>query len=228
MKKHQILIALFPLLALPCSAALNISVQAGQLMNASSTLVSDTSLWAIVYDEDGNGVLPGGLTYNSNLTIGNADAIWASFGGQSIVTGGTLGLDKILWAGAVDSAGTSGTDGVAQHILTSFTFASLGVAANGKWAIYWFPGLTIGSNTLPGVNIEVGGIQRTAAVDGSIGMTFPAADTPGGSFAAAFLDTETNDGGIPQSNFTAVLVPEPSALALSALGFAALLRRRRK
>jgi hypothetical protein len=228
MKKHHLLLAAIPVIALPCSAAISISIQAGELLNSSSTLVSDTSLWAIIYDANGDSMLPGGLELDSSLTTGDTTAIIAAFAGKSITTGATIGLDKILWAGEVDGPGTSGVSGIGGHDLSGFTFSSLGVAAGGKWAVYWFPGLTAGGNTLPGSSFEVGGIQQTAAggSGGDIGMVMPAVDNTGFSFAAAFIDTD-HGGDIEASRFTAIAVPEPTTLALSALGLAALLRRRR-
>ncbi len=228
MKIQHLLIAAIPALALPCSAAISISIQAGELLNSSSNMVTETSLWAIIYDANGDNMLPGGLELNSSLTTGDTTTIIAAFAGKQITTGATIGLDKILWAGEVDGLNTSGASGIGGHNLSSFTFASLGVAAGGKWAVYWFPSLTAGSNTLPGSSFEVGGIQQTTVglSGGDIGMVMPAADNTGSTYSAAFIDIG-NGGDIADSSLTAVAIPEPSTLVLSALGLAALLRRRR-
>lgn len=230
MKKTAVVFASFPIITLSGHAAVTLGVQAGTFLNSSSAPVSDSSLWAIVYDQNGDGILPGGLTADSNLTIADASQILADFANKTIATGGTIGLDRILWAGVVDGVGTSGVESIGGHDLngsgSGFTFASLGVAANGKWAVYWFPGLTSG-NTLSSPTFEVGGLQRTApGSGGDIGMVMPSTDTPGGSFSAYFIDA-TNSGDIVDSAFTAVAVPETTTLTLSALGLAALLRRRR-
>lgn len=232
MKKTAVVLASFPLIALSGHAAVTLGVQAGTLLNSSSTPVSDTSLWAIVYDQNGDGILPGGLAADSNLTNADASQILADFANQTISSGGTIGLDRILWSGAVDGIGTSGAESIGGHDLngdgSGFTFADLGVAANGKWAVYWFPGLSEASNTLSGPTFEVGGLQRTTSGSGGdIGMAMPSTDTPGGSFSAYFIDA-TNGGVIADSAFTAVAIPETSTLTLSALGMAALLRRRRR
>ena len=223
-------LAAIPLLALPCSAAISIEVQVGTFLDSSSAVVSDTSLWAIVYDEGGAG-LPGGLANNTSLTLANTSQLFSDFAGATIATGGTIGTGEILWAGAVNGVATSGVEGVSIHELSNFTFAGLGVAAGGTWAIYWFPELTAASNTLSSSGFQVGGIQEVSAGSGgNIGMVFPVDDTGPANYTASFLDTSPALGGdIAISRFTAVtVVPEPSSVGLAMIGMAALLRRRRR
>jgi len=131
----------------------------------------------------------------------------------------------------VDGENTSGVSGLGSTTdLSGFTFESLGVAAGGKWAIYWFPNLTASSNTLPASSFEVGGIQSTVVVEegANLGMVFPDTDNTGTIFTISA--TGVSKGGVvPDVNFTAVTaIPETSTLALSALGAVALLQVRRR
>lgn len=212
-------------------AAITITVSAGELLTSSSTIVSDTSLWALIYDADGNNALPGGLsTVTSNsLTTGDQETTFNAFRNKGIIAGDTIGGDKILRVFEVDSANTSGAAGVTLQVINSFVYATEGVAGGGKWGIYWFPGLTTANATLPDVpGFEVGGffqLTPDSGAGGTIGTVLPASDT--GTASAAFLNSNYG-GDTDATRLTAIVaVPEPSTLALSALGLAALLRRRR-
>jgi hypothetical protein len=207
MKATQLVFAAFVVVALPCSAAISVSVQTGELLDSSSAVVSDASLWAIIYDSNGDGILPGSLEPDSSLTPGDAAQIRSDFAGKQIVTDAMIGGDRILWAGAVDGPNTSGIAGIGGQNLTNFTFASLGVVAGGKWAVYWFPDLTSGSNTLGSFSFQIGGIMQTAvgASGGTIGMVFPATDDTAISFDASFIDFG-NDGDIAPSRLTALAI----------------------
>jgi len=210
--------------------AITIEIQVGELLDASSNLVSEGSIWAIIYDADGDGFLPGGLTYDSRLQSSNAGAAFAAFSGASITTGTTIGNDRILWAGIVDGENASGAEGVGGVTFDNFTFASLEVAANGRWGVFWFPELTDSERTLGTTAFQIGGIQINSAdtlAGGQIGMFFPAADDTGASLLAYFYN-ESFGGSTPDSYFTAInAIPEPTSALVGLLVTAGLLRRRR-
>ncbi|MCF7674166.1 MAG: PEP-CTERM sorting domain-containing protein [Akkermansiaceae bacterium] len=229
MKKLTLLTLLFPALALPSGASISIDTFAGEFLDASGSNASDSSLWAIIYDSNGDDLLPGGLTPDSSLLGTNASQAFTDFSGQQILTGQNIGFDKILWAGEIDGANLSGTPSLGYTSLSNFTFAELGVVANGKWAVYWFPELTIDSDTLGLSPFEVGGLQQTSAGAslGDLGMVMPATDDTGTNYTAAFINSGDNGGDIAPATFTAVVVPEPTTLSLSALALVTLLRRRR-
>jgi hypothetical protein len=213
-----------------CWGVISFDIQAGEFRDSTGVVVSDSSLWAVVYDANNDGSLPGDLGLNEHITTSDASSVLGDFAAVTIATGLMVGGDRILWAGAVDGEATSGVSGVgATTALSDFTFSSLEVAAGRNWAIYWFPGLTVSSNTLPSSSFEVGGIQLTnAGSGGTLGMVFPGADDTGFTYTIAAIG-ESLDGDVPDVQFTAVTaVPETSTLALSALGAAALLRRGRR
>jgi hypothetical protein len=210
--------------------AFTISVQIGELLDSNGTLVSENSLWAIIYDADGDGFLPGNLQADSRITAGSASDVVAAFGGRDIQTGQALGDDRILWAGIVNGEGTSGVAAIPGFDLANYTFLDNNVAANGMFGVYWFPGLTTASYTLADVGFEIGGIQFSSpdlASGGDIGMVMPSTDDTGATLSAFFYN-ETNGGSTPDANFTAIVaIPEPAAAGLAAFGLLGLLRRRR-
>ncbi len=156
----------------------------GKLHTSTHTNVSDTSLWAIIYDTDSNGLLPGGLSTSvtaDNLTAADAATANAAFGGKTLATG-AFGGDRILRGFEVDNVNNSTLPGVAGWTISDFTYAAEGVAAGGKWALYWFPGLITGSATLPASGFEIGGMfeaNPSLSSAGDTGMVFPAVEHQG-------------------------------------------------
>ena len=81
------------------NAATSIDIQAGEFRSSTATIVSDSSLWAIIYDENNDGILAGGLDANvssSFLDNSNVGQIVTDFNGLTITQGQTVGGDRIL------------------------------------------------------------------------------------------------------------------------------------
>lgn len=232
MKKPFYFLLLIPLSAFPAWAAISIDIQVGTLRDATSNPVSDGSVWAVIVDEDDNDTLPGGLTVttSSSLTALHAPQTYADFAGKTIQADAMINGDKILQTFFVDGENTSGMPSLSIQtiVLTDAQWTSL---SDKNWGIYWFPGITSLTATLPNSSFQVGGIRETdAGSGGDLGMVIPTfVDNSTQTRTAAFLDNSTEVGGdIVASRFTAInAIPEPSAMVLTLLGSAALLRRRR-
>jgi len=208
------------------NAATSIDIQAGEFRSSTATIVSDSSLWAIIYDENNDGILAGGLDANvssSFLDNSNVGQIVTDFNGLTITQGQTVGGDRILRVFELDSANKSGADGVAFDSLSNIDYGTEGVSQSRKYGVYWFPTLTLASNTFS--NSEIGGFFfANAQTGGDVGTVFPAPDF---SYTAAFLSTDQG-GNIAPSQFNAITIPEPSAALLGLFGVGALLMRRRR
>ncbi len=173
----------------------------------------DTGTFIIVLDNDKNQILPGGITYQSNVfqsaTAANASALASAFGGVTLAIDANVGGNRII------------------EIRTFNNISSLGEASgivsqpdnnldNVRYGIYWFP------QFLPGQTIPAGSaFQVGAVVDGTIltrfretGFTTPP-DNSSGVFSLSLF------------NVNAIVVPEPSSLLLSSLAFGGLFIRRR-
>jgi hypothetical protein len=214
------------LIASNANATVTLNFQFGQLTDSSATTLQDTALWAIIYDDNGDGTLPGGLDGNSSLTEADRTAANAAFLGVNIQKDTVVDGDKILFTGEIEGSLGDGIVGDQRN----FDLNSLGLATGVRWGFYWFPGLTTASTNLPSSDpFEIGAIQEDNANTGSggnAGMTIP---SDGANVVVAYFDNTTsgNASGLDEDRFQAILVPEPSALLLGVLGGLALLRRRR-
>jgi len=112
---------------------------------------------------------------------------------------------------------------VTSLALTNIDLGVSGLTAGRNYAIYWFPGLTTSSNTVPSSTFEIGGLNETVLFDGSLGMVIP---TDGNGENTGILGTDLL-GQVSTSRFNSIFaVPEPSSALLALLGLS-LLRRRR-
>ena len=215
-------------MASPVYATSTVGFAIGAVRDASGTVLpDDSSAWAIIVSN--TATLPGGLTDGAN-TITASEA--ASDFDNITLTIGDKGDYTIIETGTITgSEDLLGSPGVA---LSTATFNLSGVVTAGKlWGLYWFPGKSVGE-TLNGT-YEVGGFaQSTPNVEsgGTFGTVVPADGST--ETLVNFLESSLNQGvlggtdtGLSASRFTAVAVPETTTLTLSALGLAALLRRRR-
>lgn len=200
--------------------AVTINTEFGSLRDASGAVISSTTtLYAIVFDTDNNSSLPGGLGVNESLTVGDSATAYAAFQGKTLSQGLKIGGDTVIqWGTFDDPEGL----GFAFPVLTTADFADSGITAGTKYGFYWFPG--IDTSAIPTTLSAIGGINETvnyynAGSLGYIGMQVPnASDT---------VTTAIYDSTLGTSRFTAIAVPEPTTLTLSALATLGLLRRRR-
>lgn len=222
------------------AATATVNLAAGQLRDANGTIIADGGgTWAVIVaaGDLGNpqtaGALPGGLTNNASLTTLNLSQIEADFNGVFLTTG-SKGSFYVHSLGTINGEMDIGFAGM---VLTSIEFTisetgTPGFTSGTQFGLYWFPGLAEGSK-LTG-DYEVGGFandMNEASGAGDWGTTIPATAALKN---AQFYETNFNQSelsgpatDLSASRFTAVLVPETSTLTLSALGMAALLRRRR-
>ena len=220
------------ILSLGARAALTIDIIAGRLLNSSGNEVSDSSIWALVVDDDNNNTLPGNLSLSSTGKLlpdqPTFEAVWEDFSGIEIVADAMINGDRILEVFLVDGFNTSGQTAVTYQTIT-LSDAQWQAVSGKKWGIFWFPEL-IGSTTLPSSgNFEIGGYyDPNVGSGGHSGMVMPTyVDGTNPQVVAAFIGTDVPGAGgaLGTSNFTAI--PEPSAMLLTLLGSVALLRRRR-
>lgn len=226
----QFVLVLFLVTAGIAPAANTISTTIGILRDQDGSVVSDTSLWAIVYDQDNNGTFAGGLEQNSSLTASDMIDALTTWANTTIEVGATVGGDLILAVLEIDSFNTTGVDGVAGSDL-DFDYAAQGLTAGRNWAIYWFPGLTMASNTLGPTGFSIGGIHENSLLASGSDTTMALPGGDGLNLTLALYDNVDpvliGEGGqLPVSRLTAI--PEPSAafLGLVGLGWACMVRRR--
>ena len=212
-------IGLFFTLVINSQASITLDFQAGRAFNSFGTRVLDGTPYALLVSADN--VFAGGFGLNQGLgTIGNANTTFST--GQAFTLGSVLGSDTVFGVGVFNGLANSGEQGLYAGALP-FNLGSNGLAAGLSYAFYFFPGGTLVSNTVT-IGNQVGGINNNRTEAGLQPMVIPADGTTITTGAAS-----TDFGGtLTNAQFTAVnLVPEPSALLLSSLGFLALLRRKR-
>lgn len=202
----------------PLSATATIQLGAGELKDASSTILSTNTLWALV-EADDLGNLPGGLGLNESLTIADGASAWAAFAGQ------TIAVDTIIDGSRIFAVGDTNLGQVFTNvdILVSPPDAG-GVITGRDFALYWFPGLTTGSNVVSGGPFQVGGVHETIDTFGGLGSTVPG---DGATHATNFVSSDLFGGPLDPARTTAInAIPEASTSLLALIGLA-LLRRRR-
>lgn len=225
------------------AATSKINLGIGQLRDASGTVIDDGGgTWAIIVSQIPEapptaGALPGGLANNSSLSEDNPNLIFdvkSSFDNVELSVGQPTGKDFYIWkVGGFSGGNDLGLNGAVETTIEFDVFSSPdpGFSAGALWGFYWFPGQSIGS-VLTG-NYQVGGFANDVNVPsgGETGTTVPSATS---IQAGNFFETELNqnafeggDTGLSAARFTAVAIPEPSAVLIALLGFTALMRRRR-
>jgi hypothetical protein len=200
-------------------------VQLGELTTSQSVSLPGDTLWALI-SEDSSGNLAGGLLTDDSLYMNNnTQAIMDDFAGSTIAAGNQIGGGTVVATG-------SATGSIPDTINTTVIFNIIdfpGLSSGDKLGIYWFPGRTIASNTLPSDSFEIGGFQRSDANSASGGEAGLVVPPDGYNLIVAYFDNATTSGGsgIDQKNFEAIAVPEPSTLFLLGTSILFYLLRRR-
>ena len=166
-------------------------------------------------------------TFGTNITAGTSLATGSFLDGAS-------GDDQILARFDLSLFSTPGVLLVNPSASTD-TFTNL--SSGDRLALYWFPTLTLSSTAVPNTQTSYGTYQtgNTLPLDGSAAWTMPAGTT--NNYKLYFLTTDANTSytaagthTVAESSATLLtVVPEPSTLALGALGIVGLgyvLRRR--
>jgi len=210
-----LLLPLVTMARLEASVTLQFEFEA--LRDSSGTPVASSTYAIFVVDSNKNNVFPSA----------------AELLGSALSVGGYIGDDRIFYAGLVNAvANLSGT-------VASLTGNDLGLSsddeiAGTKWALYWFPGLS--SAPEGGLQADQSyGFYHNATIDSYTQIEFGATaamvmPNNGSTVQVLYLDTATEATAFPSvSDFTAsfIVVPEPSAMVLTLLSSALLLRRRR-
>ena len=225
MKPPACLFASFFAALAPVSATVTIECQFGSLRDSSGAVISSTNtLWAIIYDADNDGQLPGGLGTNESLTADDSNSAHSAFAGRTLSQNLEIGGDRVIFVGEFN-------DDLAGPYLDSVDLTASGLAAGRSYGFYWFPGSTLGDQNFEPDGFQVGGINELVNYYGAsdaayIGTQIP---TDGASVATYLLDPSL-DGTIATGRLTAidaVPIPEPSAALLGTLAGLLFLRRRR-
>jgi hypothetical protein len=216
MKSKLLLAALAASLIGSAGATITLNTQFGTAFNASGTAVPAGTLYALVIDTDNNSTFAGGFGLNSSLGAAGAGSAFSV--GQTLTLGGLLGGDTIFYLGAFDGAG----EGITAETI-GLSVGVNGVLSGRNFAIYWFPGATLASSTSATIGTQVGGLHTGVAEAGLDAMVMP----NDGALVAIGAATVDGGGTLPNSRFTAVIIPEASTAVLGLLGAVGLFRRRR-
>lgn len=210
------------LLAVTTHAAVSINVAIGRLRSSEAATLPSGTLWALI-SENNSGNLPGGLLVDDSL-YNNHDT-------QSIVNdfaGNTIAIGEIIGGGTVIGVGSTTSDSLIDSIV-DFTASDYGLSQGDKLGVYWFPGRTISTNTLPVNSFEIGGFHRTTVSPesfGNAGLVIPADEAS--LVTASYYDSTSVSGtGIAPTEFQAIAVPEPSAMLLICASLIYLIRRKK-
>jgi hypothetical protein len=212
------------------SATVTINLGIGKLTDGVAVTLPENTLWALI-SEDSSGNLPGGLGVDSSLfSSSNATTLISHFGGASITPGANIGGGVVLATGSTTTAASLFTEGFIDAAV-NFDISASGLSVGDKLGVYWFPGRTVASNTLPASSFDIGGFHRTVpnvSSGGIIGLVVPSDNTVD---SAAYIDNVTTEGasGIAATEFQAItVVPEPSTIFILATSFLLSISRRRR
>ena len=225
MKSIATLLACTLVTLAPVAATVTINGEFGPLQDSNGGILADTAtLWAIIYDQNDDGVLPGGLGLNESLVAADSGIAYTAFVGQTLVEDLMIAGDRVIALGDFDA---SATGGVAFPTL-NVDLAARGLTQLRPYGFYWFPGSTASGQNFDIGGFQVGGINELVNYTG-IGTNYIGSQIPldGATMTTSLFDQELG-GDLPSSRFTAVAaIPEPSAALLGLAGLLAIVRRRR-
>lgn len=226
MKSIATLLACTLVTLAPVAATVTINGEFGPLQDSNGGILADTAtLWAIIYDQNDDGVLPGGLGLNESLVAADSGIAYTAFVGQTLVEDLMIAGDRVIALGDFNAFETGG---VAVPVLAGVDLAARGLTNFRPYGFYWFPGSTASVQNFDIGGFQVGGINELINYTGTgtnyIGTQIPGTD---GTMTTSLFD-QAMDGNLPSSRFTAVAaIPEPSAALLGLAGLLAFVRRRR-
>ena len=224
MKSIATLLACTLVTLAPVAATVTINGEYGPLQDSNGGILADTAtLWAIIYDQNNDGVLPGGLGINESLVAADSGIAYTAFVGQTLVEDLMIGTDRVIFVGQFNDP-----DGVAFPTLAGVDLGARGLTIFRPYGFYWFPGSTASVQNFDIGGFQIGGINELVNYTGTgtnyIGTQIPGTD---GTMTTSLFDQELG-GDLPSSRFTAVAaIPEPSAALLGLAGLLAIVRRRR-
>lgn len=225
MKSIATLLACTLVTLAPVAATVTINGEFGPLQDSNGGILADTAtLWAIIYDQNDDGVLPGGLGLNESLVAADSGIAYTAFVGQTLVEDLMIAGDRVIALGDFNAFETGG---VAFPTL-NVDLAARGLTQLRPYGFYWFPGSTASVQNFDIGGFQVGGINELVNYTG-IGTNYIGSQIPldGATMTTSLFDQELG-GDLPSSRFTAVAaIPEPSAALLGLAGLLAIVRRRR-
>ena len=235
MNKSLLAVNLALAASLPVHAGVLYELAFGAMRDSEGTALPDSTLVVLIANTSPAEGLPGGLT-GADLTASGLDpaAAFDQFAGQSLTVGGTINGDTIIYVGAINSEPNWFPPGMLYEPNLTYNDYPTGVAAGQAFGIYWFPGISnYAGAPLPTNPFEMGGFHNPAlnTNQSDSGMTLQVLD-PAGVYKIYQLASDTAASfelvsATAPAAFSAVLVPEPSAVLLAALGGLLALRRRR-
>jgi hypothetical protein len=200
--------AALTLLAARCYAAVTINGEFGGLRDASNSLITNTdTLWAIIYDKNGDDELPGGLGFGESLELPDSTDAFSDFAGKTIEEGTMIDGDQVIAVGSFNDP-----DGVAVTPLNfAPDLASNGLAEGRKYAFYWFPGRAAATNQLPlDATFEIGGLNEIEKYTGT-GTNFIGTEMPdeGAGVTTSLLEIAYG-GNLLAARFRAIEAEPPT------------------
>ena len=226
MKSIATLLACTLVTLAPVAATVTINGEFGPLQDSNGGILADTAtLWAIIYDQNDDGVLPGGLGLNESLVAADSGIAYTAFVGQTLVEDLMIAGDRVIALGDFNAFETGG---VAVPVLAGVDLAARDLRQLRPYGFYWFPGSTASVQNFDIGGFQVGGINELVNYTG-IGTNYIGSQIPldGATMTTSLFD-QAMDGNLPSSRFTAVAaIPEPSAALLGLAGLLAFVRRRR-
>jgi hypothetical protein len=228
MKRILATAAAIALSAPPLTATVTINLEVGRLRDSSSSILANQSFfWAVIYDENNDDLLPGGLEQNSSLVAGDAATAFSDFAGATLDVDALIAGDKVVASGTY-AGEANGVLSRAVNLTYDDGQGNGGVVSGRSYGVYFFPSLT--NSSVPDSPFEIGGLNELVDYTGSDSSCTGTQIPVNGATVSTGIGDGFVGGKLADSRFTAITaVPEPSGAAamLTLLFGAGLLRHRR-